>query len=594
MSHEPGAADEYRRRQLIPYLGNKRSLLPRLEALFAEIVPDPRGLRFLDPFAGSGSVSRLARTMGFSVFANDWEPYSEAINRCWLVLRPADLERACAGAGGIATLYADWNSMHPQAVPEAVPENARGEPYMARWYAPRLTHSPDLDGERLFYTAENAAFLDRVRTRIGRECAADGPGSDSAVLRTALMGSLLLEAATHANTSGVFKAYHRGFGGHGRDALGRIMGRMVLEPPLLVDAEPAAVERKDAAAFCAGRAVDLAYLDPPYNQHQYGSNYHLLNTLVRWDGEPMPLDRGKDGRLARKAGISALWRETRSEFCMRTTAESALRELLDSIDAGLLVVSWNGEGCVDGGAMAELLAPRGALEVRALDYHTYRGGRQSAGRKVLNREYLYLLDTRRPPTAVSAVHRLLAEYGERDAALRGRYDPARLAERFQVEPDGLVFACSDAGRNASRAATGAAHGADCARYRFPLVQARFPGQGAAEALDSMPVEVRAEFLVALAECSCADVAAELRALEALVARKNAAGSAARKDALRFLRKLAHRKHAAAFAGFLASFRAKAKEHETFLAGLDELESLAGKRFSYSALPGAPLGRAPGP
>jgi len=29
--------------------------------------------------------------------------------------------------------------------------------------------------------------------------------------------------------------------------------------------------------------ADLAYLDPPYNQHRYFTNYHVWETLVAWD-----------------------------------------------------------------------------------------------------------------------------------------------------------------------------------------------------------------------------------------------------------------------------------------------------------------------
>ena len=86
---DPGGA--YLNDQLIAYIGNKRALLPFLHGAFSALPLDPSRSTFLDPFAGSGSVSRLARTMGFRVLANDWEPYSLVINTCHLRLRPSDL-----------------------------------------------------------------------------------------------------------------------------------------------------------------------------------------------------------------------------------------------------------------------------------------------------------------------------------------------------------------------------------------------------------------------------------------------------------------------------------------------------------------------
>jgi len=161
--------DGYCSSQLIPYLGNKRSLLPRLMPVLERLSVGLSEPRFLDVFAGTGSVSRLARAMGMRVSANDWEPYSEALNSCWLRLRPSDMERAFGGATGLEAFLGDWNAMHPLSDRPSVPESARGQPYMARWYAPERTDAPRLGEERLFYTAENAAFIDRVRTRIEAE-----------------------------------------------------------------------------------------------------------------------------------------------------------------------------------------------------------------------------------------------------------------------------------------------------------------------------------------------------------------------------------------------------------------------------------------
>ena len=45
--------------------------------------------------------------------------------------------------------------------------------------------------------------------------------------------------------------------------------------------EPGAVTPRGSGAGLPD--VDLAYLDPPYNQHRYVGNYHVWETLVAWD-----------------------------------------------------------------------------------------------------------------------------------------------------------------------------------------------------------------------------------------------------------------------------------------------------------------------
>ena len=53
-------------------------------------------------------------------------------------------------------------------------------------------------------------------------------------------------------------------------------------PELL--AGPGRAVRGDACALAGGLGeFDLAYLDPPYNQHRYEANYHIWETLVAWD-----------------------------------------------------------------------------------------------------------------------------------------------------------------------------------------------------------------------------------------------------------------------------------------------------------------------
>ncbi len=426
---------EYVTGQLIPYLGNKRSLTRHLGSLFRSLTEGRNHPVFLDPFAGSGSVSRLARTLGMRVKANDWEPYAYALNRAWLVLRASDLPDLWAEEGGLKAWLDRLNSFHPAR--DNLSPDPEPEPYMARWYAPRDTSRADWRVERLFYTRENAVFLDRVREHIERAYPSGEsglPDSPASRRRDLLLALLILEAAVHANTSGVFKAFHKGFGGHGRDALPRILGAMELEHPLLPEAEPAEVFREDAAVFVRRWTADLAYLDPPYNQHQYGSNYHILNTLVRWDRDPVPLETGPDGRLLRKAGIPPAWKETRSPFCGRSTARAALAGLIDALDARTLVLSYNTEGLVSPEELYELLSGRWEVRPEVLDYVRYRGGRQSGTRRVRNHELVYVCRARSGARgSVSGLARLRAELKLR-RLFSSRFDPRKIPETFEPSP----------------------------------------------------------------------------------------------------------------------------------------------------------------
>ncbi len=424
------AVREYLQSQLIAYIGNKRALLSFLGEVFVSLDRRHAVRTFLDPFAGSGSVSRLAKALGFEVHASDWEFYSWIVNCCHVACDRSELDGLYAGDGGIAAALAKLQA-----------EGDPGPAYVSRHFAPARTAGADYRVERLFYTRENALFIDRVRNRIEERY----PGwelPERALKEKAILTALLLhQAATHANTSGVFKAYHKGFGGHSGDALGRIMAPMSLRPPVLFDGRHrCTASRNEAQEFTAGRSADLVYLDPPYNIHQYGSNYFMLNTIALWDRPEVPAERGDDGRLCEKAGIRKDWKLTRSPYCSRGSALPALSALLDTVDARYVVLSYNTEGIIPFEELVEMLSRQGHVDLFGSDYTVYRGGKQSLSRKTSNVEFALVVERGRRAASGSEEHfrrfRIEREVG---MLLRGAFVPERLRENFAHEGSTVLF-----------------------------------------------------------------------------------------------------------------------------------------------------------
>jgi adenine-specific DNA-methyltransferase len=227
-----GLDHPYLKTQLIPYIGNKRSLQGRLAQVFRRIAggtPSP-GQPFLDPFAGSGAVSRLARFLGFRVIAGDWEFYAYVLNFAHLCVGRSEGAGLFAASGGMQGVIEDLNRL---------PAPAESDLYIAQHYAPANTESADYRVERLFYTRENALRIDAIRARIESLYPGFELQGDRKKEKFLLLAALLYQSATHTNTSGVFKACHKGFGGHSRDALSRILAPIRLQAPELVDGPPA-------------------------------------------------------------------------------------------------------------------------------------------------------------------------------------------------------------------------------------------------------------------------------------------------------------------------------------------------------------------
>jgi adenine-specific DNA-methyltransferase len=254
---------------LLTYIGNKRSLLGFI-AQAVERVQCRLGkekLRVFDVFAGSGVVSRFLKAHASLLMSNDFEDYAAVVGRCYLRNRSTvEVQR-----------LAQWiNDLNVRVEKE---EFTPG--FIEELYAPKNEDEITAD-DRVFYTRENARRLDNYRRLIE---------TAPAELQEMLLGPLLSEASIHANTAGVFKGFYKDrrtgvgrFGGSNGDALLRIRGPIQLAMPVLSRFE-CDVEVMQSDANAAARQVhnlDLTYIDPPYNQHPYGSNYFMLNLLVRY------------------------------------------------------------------------------------------------------------------------------------------------------------------------------------------------------------------------------------------------------------------------------------------------------------------------
>jgi adenine-specific DNA-methyltransferase len=129
--------------------------------------------------------------------------------------------------------------------------------------------------------------------------------------------------------------------------------------------------------------VDLAYLDPPYNQHPYGSNYFMLNLLV---------DYRRPDRISRVSGIPTEW--NRSRYNQRGEVERALFQLVERCPAKFLLISYNSEGFIPPACFCERLAASGTVTVLETAYNTFRGSRNLRDRPIHVKEFLYLVERR--------------------------------------------------------------------------------------------------------------------------------------------------------------------------------------------------------
>jgi len=368
-ANSPGLApiDLYLKSHLITYIGNKRTLLPLIGAAFSEVrrKTSKPSLHMLDMFSGTGVVARLMKTQSSSVWSNDLEEYSSIVNRCFLS-NPSSFDYQ---------KLAEYRDL----IDEAAKVREVKDGFIRRMYAPE---NPDSirPNDRVFYTVENAEIID--------SCVPLIRGLPQPY-RDLLMGPFLSACSKHVNTSGVFKGFYKNkdgigqFGGTMKNALQRILKRIEIDTPILIEAPCDVITTSLPAETLVENMerVDVAYFDPPYNQHPYGSNYFMLNAIARYE-EPL--------EVSRVSGIPNNW--NRSAFNKPQSALQAMSHCVSRVNAQHVIISYNSEGFITVDQMQELLERYGDLQVMSIDYPTFRGCRNLKNRDKSVKEYVFLLD----------------------------------------------------------------------------------------------------------------------------------------------------------------------------------------------------------
>jgi len=371
--------------QLITYIGNKRALLPLIGRGigFVQKKLNREKLDCLDVFSGSGIVSRFLKQYARTLTVNDLEQYAETISSCYLANRTG-LD--------MALLREQYDTLRSTTATELKSCGNAVPGFITEFYAPH-TMGTIRSGERCFYTPGNARYIDIARQTVDRIIPVQ--------MRPFFIAPLLSEASVHANTAGVFKGFYKNtvtgigqFGGNGRNALSRITGSISLPFPVFSRFEcPCRIFRRDANAlaqdgslydetFTAEHCFDLAYIDPPYNQHPYGSNYFMLNLIASY--------RKPDSAvISRVSGIPRDW--NRSLYNRRKASIQAFAELAASIRSKFLLVSFNSEGFIGQADMLRILEAIGTVTILSEQYNTFRGARNLHQRNIHLSEFLYIV-----------------------------------------------------------------------------------------------------------------------------------------------------------------------------------------------------------
>lgn len=338
---------------MIKYIGSKRTLIP---IILEAVRRAANAHSVIDLFSGTSRVGHALKAAGYRVLSNDHNAYAATLARCYV---QADAEEVIDDA---KKLVREFNAM-------------KGKPgYFTETFCIKSRFFQPRNGER----------IDAIREAIAVK------GLDLEL--EAVMLVSLMEAADRVDsTTGLQMAYLKQWAP-------RAYNDLEMRVP---DVLPCATHGKgratclDALDAASLLEADVAYIDPPYNQHSYLGNYHIWESLVRWDKPEVY------GVACKRIDV----RQRQSIFNSRPQFAGVLRRLLAAVRAPVLVVSFNNEGYMDREEMESMLAAlwdgQGKVTTIENEFKRYVGAQigiyNPQGRKVgkvshlKNKEYVYVV-----------------------------------------------------------------------------------------------------------------------------------------------------------------------------------------------------------
>ena len=369
------------------FIGNKENLIAKIYDFMCEcgvvrcsdltktnytnsknLTPQNSQKTFFDMFSGSASVSRFFKAKGFSVQSCDLLYFSYCLQRAYL--QNNDKPEFSL----LNELLCEKNNQLFKGTPYQqilafLNDLPLKQGFIYQNYAP--SGSKNLAKPRMYFSDENAQKIDAIRTQIEIWKNQSKITQDEYFI---LLATLIESVSFFANVAGVYAAFCK------------VWDKRALKPFMLKEIQLFKSENEHFC-FCENaphllekskNLFDIIYLDPPYNHRQYAPNYHLIETIARYDNP----------KIQGVAGLRE-WQSQKSAFC---NAKSALLELEKIAKSGKfkhLVLSYNSEGIMQKSQIDELFKGLGKVHFRELDYPRFKS-KMGASKKFI-KEFVWIV-----------------------------------------------------------------------------------------------------------------------------------------------------------------------------------------------------------
>lgn len=339
------------------YIGNKESMVEEIDSFIESRVESEESLTLFDAFCGTGAVSDRLKNK-FNLVIND--------NLKWATVYTA-------GRLYASSCHFERLGFDPFAFLNQSDEKVQG--FIYKNYAPT-------ESSRMYFTPENAARIDYFRKQI-EEWHKNKLLSEAEYML--LLASLVESVSRVSNTAGVYGAFLKKWDGRALKPIEFIKPAYNACDSLNIKIYNDKTENIISDVKC-----DILYLDPPYTQNQYGTQYHLLETLILNDHPSVSKVTGSRPVMP-----------MRSDWSKEYKAHILLDRIIANTTARYIVMSYNNDGLMSKEYIEAVMKRYGKPETyccKKNSYKKYQNWKSQNHKEHF--EYLFFVEKKDPADVV--------------------------------------------------------------------------------------------------------------------------------------------------------------------------------------------------
>lgn len=348
------------------FIGNKENLVEKIYQILYNM--GIVGNSFFDFFAGTSSVGQFFKKKGYQVFSCDLLYFSFVLQKAYIENNEEPTFEKLLSKINIKN-----NSLFSTPLIQVVDylnaiPSKKG--FIYEHYTPEGTK--DLDIPRMYFSNENGQIIDSIREQIESWKKEELITENEYYI---LLACLIETVPFYANISGVYAAFQKKW-----DV--RAIKKLLLRPiEIITNNKEHKVFNQNSCELISKIEADIIYLDPPYNQRQYAPNYHLLETIAKYDN---PSIRGVSGMRN--------YEHQKSQFCNEEQGLKELANIAQNANYKHLILSYNSEGIMPPSKILTILRRFGKVDLVEFDYLRFKSNSNGDNKnKKFIKEQLYLL-----------------------------------------------------------------------------------------------------------------------------------------------------------------------------------------------------------